>query len=152
MKKPEPITAEGYCRGGVIEWRVAWKFIKAAASRWPDGPVIFTLAPKDETRRGRANRWLWGVCYKLILLEMNGRVTKATQLELHEAMTYRHNPVVVVDPISRDERRTGGPTSTMSVERFGQFIEDVMLDGSTHFGIIWPEPRSSEEWRDGKAA
>lgn len=152
MPKPEPIIVEGHCRGGVLEWRVAWKFIKAAVTRWPDGPVTLTLAPKDETRRARANRWLWGVCYKLILLEMNGRVTKATQLEMHEAMTYRHNPVDVTDPVTGEVRRTGGPTHTMTVEQFSQFIEDVMLDGSTHFGIIWPEPRTSEDWRKEQPA
>lgn len=151
MKPPEPIIAEGHCRNGVLEWRTAWQFIKAAVKRWPDTPVTLTLAVKEETRRARANRWLFGPVYTEILREMIGRKpTNGEKALFHEQMKLRHNPVTVTDPFSGEERVVGGPTHTMTVEQFCAFTECVMLDGSEAFGIIWQEPRKAEDWRDGR--
>jgi hypothetical protein len=131
-----------------LKWSTAWKFIKAAFRKWPDGRVRITIAVEEDTRSARANRWLFGVVYKLMLIEMQGRPTEAAKLELHEHMTYHHNPITLVDPFTGEERRTGGPTKTMSVERFSHFVEEVMLEGSQELGIIWPEPRKDEDWRE----
>ena len=150
-KRPDPIIAEGQCRSGVIEWRTAWKFIKAAVTRWPDGPVEFEIRMKEETRRARANRWLFGVVYREILLEMNGRKPTRGEKDLfHAQMKLRHNPIDGIDPFSGEVKTVGGPTHTMTVSAFCAFTESVMLDGSEAFGIMWPEPRESEDWREGR--
>ena len=155
-KLPDPLVAEGQVSGGVLSWRTAWQYFKAGVKRFPDGRVTLTLAMVEETRRARANRWLFGVVYREILMEMNGRKPTTREKDLfHEAMTLRHNPVEVTDPFSGVVSKVGGPTRTMTVDEFCAFTESVMLDGSEAFGIMWPEPRKAEDWREtrkGQAA
>lgn len=147
-KLPDPLVAEGQITDGVLSWSTAWQFFKAALKRWPNGRVTLTIAPVEETRRARANRWLFGPVYTEILREMNGRKpTTGEKAEFHEAMKLRHNPIQVTDPFSGEVKTVGGPTHTMTVSAFCAFTESVMLDGSEAFGIMWPEPRPSEDWR-----
>ena len=153
-KLPDPLVAEGQMTGGVLSWRTAWRFFKASMKGWPDGRVTLTLSMVEDTRRARANRWLFGVVYREILREMNGRKpTSGEVAEFHEMMKLRHNPIQVTDPFSGEVKTVGGPTHTMTVSAFCAFTESVMLDGSEAFGIMWPEPRKAEEWREprGKA-
>lgn len=152
-KRPEPLVAEGRIESGVLSWQTAWKFFKAALKSWPDGRVRLTVELLEDTRRARANRWLFGVVYQEILIEMNGRKpTRGDKEDFHEAMKLRHNPIQVADPFSGEVRTVGGPTRRMSVSEFCGFTERVMLDGSEMFGIVWPEPKPSDEWRDDRRA
>lgn len=124
----------------------------AAIKGWPNGPAELTLEPFEDTRRARANRYLFGPVYSLILEAMAGRVTPALKRDLHEAMKRRHNPQTATDPVTGEEFIYGGSTRTLTVEAFSNFLEAVMLDGAEAFGVVFPEPRATEEWRQGEPA
>ena len=160
-KRPDPIVravrieagklylGDGTERGESLQRRL----YAGAVKHLPDGPYELTLAPFEETRRARANRWLFGVLYKTILTEMQGIVTEGAKLGLHDAMTLRHCPEERTNLLTGEVTRVGRRTHLMKIGEFSDFIEAVMFDGAEMFGISWPEPRKSEEWREprGKA-
>jgi hypothetical protein len=157
MKKPDPVIravrmdagqlrlSDGTERGEAL----ARRLLAGAYRHLDDGAYWLTLEPIEETRRGRANRWLFGPVYTLILTEMIGRKpTKGEKAIFHEQMKLRHNPIEVTDPFTGEVQTIGGPTHTMTVEQFCAFTESVMLDGAEAFGISYPEPRESEDYRE----
>ena len=119
----------------------------AAVKSWPHGPAELELRPFEETRRGRANRYYHGVVLKMIAEE-----TGHTADDLHEVFKLRHNSKLVVDPQTGEEIRIAQSTAKLTVSEFSDYLERVMTDGAETCGIVFPEPRASEEWRDGKAA
>jgi len=149
--KPKPLIVQARIEGGALKVPNR-KLLLASLKSWPDGPCDLEIRPFESKRSVRANRWLFGVVYKYMLLEMEGRVTEASKLELHENMAYRFNPITVVDRFTGEERRVAGPTHTLPIEKFSHFIDDVMLLASQSLGIVFPEPRASEEYRDKEAA
>lgn len=122
-------------------------YIRAQLAKRPDGPIEAEVHWREPTRRARANRWLMGPVYSMMLEEQEGRVTEGAKLELHDAMKLRHNPKQITDPFTGEVHVVGGDTHTMSIGEFSNFIEAVMKDGSEYLGIEWPEPSQECEWR-----
>lgn len=132
--------------------RSVWRQFLAAVGSWPAGmSVELEARPVAETRSGRANAYLFAVVYREIAIEVYGRATEAIKYEIHEAMKLRHNPTTITDPITKSHVLIGGSTRKLSIEVFGQYIEAVMLDGNG-LGIVFPEPRKDEDWREPKGA
>ena len=122
----------------------------AAVKSWPHGPAELELRPFEETRRARANAYLWAVPYKLIAAESCYSVD-----EVHELMKVRHNSTRIVDPSTGEEIRVGQSTAKLTVQAFGDFIERVLVDTAEWWGIVCPEPTGSQDWREkakGQAA
>lgn len=114
----------------------------AAAKSFPRGPAELELRPFEETRRARANAYLWAVPYKLIAAESGYSAD-----EVHELMKIRHNSTRIVDPSTGEEIRVGQSTAKLSVQDFSDFIERVLVDAAEWWGIVCPEPNSSQDFR-----
>ena len=139
--KPKPLVVQARVEGGALKVP-GRKFLLAALRGWPDMPVDLEIRPFEETRRGKQNRWLWGVVYKEIAKEMGHPVD-----EVHDLMKLRHNSQTVLD-LNLQEVKVGRTTTKLTVAEFSAYIEAVMLDGAEWLGISWPEPRESEEYRE----
>jgi len=145
VKRPKPLIVQAYVEAGAL--KVPSKAMMLSALKgWPDCPVSLTIEVFEETRRACQNRWLWGVLYKEIASETGYSVD-----DVHELMKIRHNSKTVVDPGTGEEVKIGLTTTTLKVGEFSIYIEKVMLDGAEWCGIIWPEPRTSEEWRNASS-
>lgn len=141
-KRPKPLTVAAYVKAGALV--VPNKNVMLAAIKgWPDCPVDLEIRLFEETRRGRANRFYWGVVLKLIAVESG-----YTADDLHEVFKLRHNSKVVADPVTGEETRIAKSTATLSIDEFSVYLERVMLDGAEVYGMTFPEPRASEEYRD----
>ena len=121
------------------------RLLAGAYKHLPNGPYTLTLAPFEETRRAKANAFLWAVVYKLIAQE-SGYTTD----QVHDLMKVRHNHRLMTDPETGEEIRVGQTTTKLTVQAFGDYIERVMLDGAEWWGISFPEPRKAEDWREGR--
>ena len=155
-RRPDPIVravrieagklylGDGTERGESLQRRL----YAGAVKHLPDGPYELELRPFEETRRARANAYLWAVVYKLIAQE-SGYTTD----QVHDLMKVRHNHRLMTDPETGEEIRVGQTTTKLTVQAFGDYIERVMLDGAEWWGISFPEPRKAEDWREprGKA-
>lgn len=148
MKRPKPIIVQARTEAG--ELRIAANVkgqMTAAVKGWPDGPVDIEIRAFEETRRGRANRYYWGVVLKLIAIESGYTVD-----DLHELFKVRHNSKLVTDPVTGEETRIGQTTATLPIQAFSDYLERVMLDGAEVYGMTFPEPRESEEYREADHA
>ena len=158
MAKPKPVLrsvrieagklllSDGTERGEAL----ARRLLAGAYKHLPDGPYEMELRPFAETRRAKANAFLWAVVYKLIA-EASGY----TPDELHEIFKVRHNSKLVADPATGEEMRIGLTTTKLTIEQFSVYLEACMVDGAEWWGVSFPEPRESEDWRTdkrGKAA
>ena len=147
-KKPKPLIVSARIDAGklVID-RHTKQQQEAAVKGWDDQPVEIEIRPWASSRSDRQNKWLWGVLYREI-----ARETGYTAEDVHELMKQRHNSKLVADPGTGEELKIGCTTTSLTVEAFSTFIEAVMLDGSEWCGIVWPEPRPSEDWRSQREA
>jgi len=143
VKAPKAITVQAYTDSGVlhIEKHVRAQ-MAAAVKRWPNLPVEITIAPFEQTRRARANRYYWGVVLKMMAVEMQQSAD-----DIHEIEKMRHNSKLVFDPASGEEVKVAQSTAKLKVQEFSDYLERVMLDGSEYLGIVFPEPTPSEDWR-----
>jgi hypothetical protein len=146
MPKPKrPLTLGGRVVGGVLHLD-SRNLFDAALKSW-DGRVTVTIAPEEERRRARANRYMWGCVLKLMAEESGHSVD-----DLHELMKLRHNSKLVVDPLTGEETKIGQSTAKLTIPEFSVYLERVMLDGAEWLGITFPQPRRDEEWRQDRAA
>jgi hypothetical protein len=109
--------------------------------------VTITIAPEEERRRQRANKYYWGVVLKMMAEECGH-----TADDLHELMKLRHNSKLVVEPLTGEEVKIAQSTAKLTIPEFSVYLERVMLDGSEWLGIVFPEPSKHEEWRQDRAA
>ena len=149
-KAPKPLVRSVRMEGGKLylsdgtehgENR-ARKLLAAALKHLPDGAYDWEIRPFAQTRSLKANAWLWGVCYKLIAEE-----TGHSPEEIHELMRLRHNSKRIAHPETGEEIQVPVSTTKLTIEEFSVYIDRVMLDGAEWCGIMWPEPRPSEDWR-----
>jgi hypothetical protein len=96
--------------------------------------VTITIAPEEERRRQRANKYYWGVVLKMMAEECG------------------HNSKLVVEPLTGEEVKIAQSTAKLTIPEFSVYLERVMLDGSEWLGIVFPEPSKHEEWRQDRAA
>jgi hypothetical protein len=151
-RQRSPIVATGKVEGGKFR-PDSPKVTLAALHTWEGDRAVMTLEPEQITRSGRAHRYLFGVVYKLSIPALvDAGYQKYTPMELHTLMKERHNKIDLVDPFTGEVKQIGGSTKQLSVQDFGVFIENVMCDMATLAGVSFPEPRTHEDWRDGKAA
>ena len=144
MKKSdrrEPLIAAGEIKSGELRWATALKFVESALKRWPDGYIDITFAQREDTRSSRANRYYRGVVLKMMADEIGSPAD-----DLHELMKLRHNFTIVVDP-NGEEVKIAKSTAKLTIPEFAEYLDKVMLDGSEWLGIIFPEPRKEDEWR-----
>lgn len=141
--KREPLVVVGEIKSGEIVGGLSHllRAVPSAVKRWPDGNIDITVAQREDTRRARANRYMWGVVLKMMAAE-SGDTAEA----LHELMKLRHNFTVVVDP-DGEEVKVAKSTAHLTISEFSEYLEKIMLDGSEWLGIIFPEPRSEDDWR-----
>ena len=123
------------------------RILAAAIKHLPDGPYELEIRPLEETRRSRANRYYFGVVLKMMAEESG-----ATVDDLHEQMKMRHNAKVVADLTTGEEVRIAQSTAKLTVQEFSDYLTLVMVDGAEYLGITFPEPRASEEYREGRKA
>jgi hypothetical protein len=123
------------------------RILAAAIKHLPDGPYELEIRPFEETRRSRANRYYFGVVLKMMAEESG-----ATVDDLHEQMKLRHNAKVVADLATGEEVRIAQSTAKLTVSEFSDYLTLVMVDGAEYLGITFPEPRASEEYREGRKA
>lgn len=141
-RTPKPIVLHCSVGDGKLEvTKHQWQQIKLALKGWPNTPAILKIKPYEETRRARANAYYWGVVLKL-MAEESGHSPD----EIHELMKLRHNSHLIAD-LNGEEQRVPKSTAKLTISEFSDYLEAVMLDGSEHLGIVFPEPHSDEEWR-----
>jgi hypothetical protein len=146
--KPKPLILSASVGDGKLEVSDSLRRqLASALKRWPNTPVEIEIRPWEETRRSQANRYYWGVVLKFMAEESGHTVD-----ELHELMKLRHNSKVVADPTTGEEVKIACSTSKLTINEFSDYLEAVMLDGSEHLGIVFPEPRKAEDWREPRRA
>ncbi len=155
MKKPKPLVlscvkgdgklfiGDGSDRDDQRQRRI----LAAAIKHLPDGPYELEIRPFEETRRSRANRYYFGVVLKMMAEEMGQSAT-----DVHEIEKLRHNSKVVTDPSNGEEVKIAQSTSKLTIQEFSDYLTAVMVDGAEFIGIVFPEPRASEEYREGRRA
>lgn len=136
----KPVTFNATVIDGVVHF-VSRDVFDAVMKHW-SGSVTVTIAPMLPTRRLRANAYYWGVVLTLMADESG-----YTPEDLHELMVLRHHSKIVTDPRTGEEVRIPVTTTKDTVEQFSAYIERVMVDGAELFGIVFPEPRPSEDYR-----
>ena len=147
MKKSdrrEPLVVGGEIKDGEVIMGLPHilRMIPPALKRWPDGQIDITFSQRENTRSARANRYYRGVVLKMMAAE-----TGSSADSLHELMKMRHNCEYVVDP-NGEEIKVAKSTAHLTVTEFGEYLENVMLDGSEWCGIIFPDPRKEDDWRE----
>ena len=140
--KPKPLIVQARIEGGELKVP-GRKFLLAALKGWPDGPVDLEIRPFEETRRGRANRYYWGVVLKMMAAESG-----FSQTDLHEVLKLRHNGKSIVNPTTGQEIEIAQSTTNLTVQQFSDYIEACMLTGAEWLGLTFPPPRESEEYRE----
>lgn len=140
-KAPKPLLVDATIKAGILVIPSRQQ-LRAALKHWPDGPVEVEIRPHLETRRARANAFMWAVVLKLMAEEMG-----QSPEDVHEIMKLRHNYKIVTDPVTGEEIRIAKSTARLEIAEFSTYLERVMLDGNEHLGIVFPEPRKAEEWR-----
>jgi hypothetical protein len=143
--KPKPLIVQARIESGELKVP-SRKFLLAALKGWPDCAVDLEIRPFEETRRARANRYYFGVVLKMMSADSG-----YTKDELHDLFKLRHNSVEMTDPITGEIVRVGKSTAKLKIKPFSDYLEAVMLDGAEQWGMTFPEPRSSEEYREGAA-
>ncbi len=155
MKKPKPLIlscAKGDGKlfigdGSDRDDQRQRRILAAAIKHLPDGPYELEIRPFEETRRSRANRYYFGVVLKMMAEEMGQSAT-----DVHEIEKLRHNSKVVTDPSNGEEVKIAQSTAKLTIQEFSDYLTAVMVDGAEFLGIVFPEPRASEEYREGKRA
>ncbi len=152
-RKRAPIVATGKVRSGRVEWTKA-QLVTAALNAWHDEDVVITIAqPEVETVSTKQRRYLFGVVYRDAVAAFHEAGVEAMSKErLHELMKLRHNWEDVTDPMTGEIVRVGKSTKGLPTGPMTVFIDNVMLDLSTYLGIVFPPPRSDEDWRRDEAA
>lgn len=150
-KRPDPVVlpvriaggslclSDGTARGEGLARRRLAGVLKHLA----DGSYEMEIRPFAETRRDRANRFYWGVVLKLMASESG-----YTADDLHEWLKLRHNAKTVVDLATGEEQRIGQSTAKLTVQAFSDYLEACMVTGAESLGIVFPEPRPSEDYRE----
>lgn len=147
MKKPRPILIDAYVESGVL--RIPQNLRRQmgrALKAWPDCAIEIELRPHEDTRSLRAHRYYFGVVLKMMAEESGHAV-----LDLHEWAKLEFNSKVIADPITGEEKRIAQTTTKLTVEAFSAYLEQVMAGGAG-LGIVFPEPRRSEDWRTEEQA
>jgi len=149
-QRPNSLIVQARIEGGALKVPNR-KVLLAALKGWPDCAVDLSIAPFEETRRAQANAFLWSVVYKMIAQE-----TGHSSDDLHEFFKLKHNGKVieVTNPATGEvtETRIGMTTTKLTIRQFSDYIESVMLDGAEWCGIVFPEPRASQDYREKEAA
>jgi hypothetical protein len=140
-KPPKPLIVDGAIKGGTLSIP-ARDQLRAALRKWPDGQVEIEVRPHLETRRARANRYYWGVVLKMMAEEMGQSAE-----DVHDIEKLRHNHKFVKSPGLVGTTRVAQSTAKLDINAFSVYLNRVMLDGNEYLGIVFPEPRKSEEWR-----
>lgn len=108
--------------------------VTAALKTW-SGRVMVRFEPEEETRRLRANRFLFGVVYRAIAEE-----TQQDVETIHEHCKALFNSEVrsVVSPATGEvlEQRINRTTTKLTVEAFHDFTEQVILWAAEFLGIV----------------
>lgn len=93
-------------------------------------------------RSNQQNRWLWGVCYKLIADELGWDID-----DVHAFCKSKFNPVVrnIVDKTTgeTEEAIIGGSTRKMTTHAFSDYKEAIQAFFA-NYGIVIPDPNQTE--------
>ena len=139
----QPIYIAGKKKGDKLILPMS-PYVRAQIAKRPDGPIEAQIEWREPTRRARANRYLWGVIYKMIAVEMG-----ESPEYVHELMKYRHNTQGGVDFFDPAQPVIAIPKSTamLTIAEFSAYLELVMRDGMEYLGIEFPPPNNGEDWR-----
>ena len=130
------------------------KQIAATCRQFAGVEIEIRIRRHKATRSERANRYLWGVVYKLLAKE-----NEQTAEEFHDAMCamFLPNEKKRVEFFNKmtgesleveiDSRRS----SKLKGDEFYDFVERVRLWGLEFLGVVTPDP-DPEYWRHRKAA
>ena len=128
----QPIYIAGRKKGDKLILSMS-PYIRAQLAKRPDGPIEAHIEWREPTRRARANRRLWGLCYRLIAQEMG-----ESPEYVHELMKIRHLSQTVTDFETGEEIKVARSTATLPISEFTDYMRKVERDGSEFFGIEWP--------------
>ncbi len=102
-------------------------------------PLILTLSKPVDRRSGQMNRALWGPIYDQIIaglcenegIELGDRTAKEL---MHEGLLQRFSGTVI-DPVTKCEVAKER-SSTMTIKRFGEFMEWIASYAAQEHGIV----------------
>ncbi len=111
-------------------------------SRWRDGDVVVSIAPRRATRSQQQNRWYWGV-----VVEMLSDHTGYTPDEIHDVLKAKFLPkrLAVSDGNGeiRGEFVIGGSSRQLDKNEFAEFCESVRRWAAEDLGVVIPDPEGA---------
>jgi hypothetical protein len=133
------------------------QLLAAAMFHLPDGPYEMEIRPYEEHRRLRANNFYWKAIDIVVQHERAEGIGQGWDKDAwHLKLAEKFNSVVLSELDERTgeiiERRYGLSTRKLSIERFSEYLEDVLFYFAEKYGLVIT-PTKSEDWREkGKAA
>jgi hypothetical protein len=118
--------------------------------------VTITIAPEEEKRRIRQNKFYWKVLDTVAKFEIEegvGRGWNKDQFHIHFALAYNSEVFSDIDLATGEvrEARVGKSTAKLTVAEFSDYLENVLNEIAQDYGLVI-EPTRAEDWRAEQAA
>jgi len=102
------------------------------------GRVLITIEYVKGKRSARQNRYLWGVCYKLI-----AEYTGHSPEEIHEICKLKFN-LKKIDLPNEEHYEIGGTTTDMDIDEFSRYTEEIRRWAADDLSVVIPEPGQTD--------
>lgn len=102
------------------------------------GRVLITIEYVKGKRSTRQNKYLWGVCYKLI-----ADYTGHSPEEIHEICKLKFN-LKKVDLPNGEHYEIGGSTAEMDIAEFSRYTEELRQWAAVDLSVVLPEPGQTD--------
>jgi hypothetical protein len=140
MSPPTDFVATAYIANGRLKLeQIDREALDAYLADLRDGEVELSVRRKGTKRSSQANRYLWGVVYRLL-----SEHTGYTSEEIHDWAKRRFIPkhVTFTDGNGeiRDDMVIGGSTTKLNTVDFTEFVENVRRFAATELGLDIPDP------------
>ena len=101
------------------------------------GRVLITIEYVKDKRSVRQNRYLWGVCYKL-LAEHTGHSAE----EIHEICKLKFN-LKKID-LNDEHYEIGGSTTELGTDEFGRYVDEIKQWAAQDLSVVIPDPNQTD--------
>lgn len=113
-----------------------------------DVNLIIDTDTRNKTQDQRGYYWSTLVPHTLIILRDEAGLVEwqtKTELDAHDFLKYKFNPVFVIDPETGEEVRLPGSTKKMKKGEASQYIDKIILWAWDTFNYSYPPPKRKED-------
>lgn len=102
------------------------------------GRVLITIEYVKGKRSTQQNKYLWGVCYKLI-----AEYTGHSPEEIHDIAKVKFN-LKKIDLPNGEHYEIGGSTTEMNIDEFSRYTEELRQWAAVDLNVVIPEPGQTD--------